>query len=103
MSLAAMEAEASFEENSDSDTLGLQKVRCHIGTYIHTYSILHIWGVLIVERWLVLDVHTTDEKISKEWPHFTYVFDGHRPFLHVPLPENFRRFEFLLRECAEIT
>eukprot|EP00118_Oscarella_pearsei_P004172 m.17351 g.17351 ORF g.17351 m.17351 type:complete len:626 (+) comp27454_c0_seq1:69-1946(+) len=55
-------------------------------------------GLAEMERWLVLDVHTKDEQIARDWPHFTYVFDGVRPFLHVPLPENFHRFEFLLRD-----
>jgi 3-(3-hydroxy-phenyl)propionate hydroxylase len=53
-------------------------------------------GKADTERWLVLDLHSKNKDINHCWSKFTYVIAGKRPYLHVPLPESYHRFELLL-------
>jgi hypothetical protein len=50
------------------------------------------------QQWLVVDVESSDPALAAEWPHFSFVCDPRRPFVHCPLPgaAGARRFEFLL-------
>ena len=48
------------------------------------------------EPWLVLDVHTTDAHTAHAWQCFNFVCHPARTYVHCPLPNAGRRYEFLL-------
>lgn len=51
------------------------------------------------EKWLVVDVATSDPQIAKSWLNFNFICDPNRILVHCPLPgrQGMRRFEFLLK------
>ena len=49
------------------------------------------------EPWLVLDVASTDAALAHAWQCFNFVCHPERTYVHCPLPNAGRRFEFLLK------
>ena len=52
------------------------------------------------EKWLVVDVVTSDPQITQSWLNFNFICDPNRILVHCPLPgrQGTRRFEFLLKQ-----
>jgi 3-(3-hydroxy-phenyl)propionate hydroxylase len=51
------------------------------------------------EKWLVVDVATSDPNITQTWTNFNFICDPNRILVHCPVPgrQGARRFEFLLK------